>query len=68
MPEDIQVIGYDGIQDTDLVHPILSTICQPTESMSRESVKILLDIIKFGKNNQDTLIIPITFRKGETTL
>jgi LacI family transcriptional regulator len=67
VPQDVRVIGYDGIQDNKLFHPVLSTIRQPVEEMGRTAVKLL-----FKKMNGDTLSrdlyrIPVTYRKGETT-
>jgi LacI family transcriptional regulator len=66
-PEDVKVIGYDGIQDNKLFHPILSTIRQPVEEMGRTSVKLLLRKIKGETLKQEIYRIPVTFREGETT-
>ena len=67
VPEDVKVIGYDGIQDNDLFHPILSTIRQPVEEMGRMSVNLLLRKIEGEELEQEIYRIPITYRKGETT-
>jgi LacI family transcriptional regulator len=66
-PEDVKVIGYDGIQDNKLFHPILSTIRQPVEEMARTSVKLLLRKIEGEKLEQEIYRIPIMYREGETT-
>ena len=67
VPQDVQVIGYDGIQDSDLFHPILSTICQPVEQMARASVQSLLKIINGEEILESKITIPVCFKKGETT-
>ncbi|PWW32268.1 LacI family transcriptional regulator [Cytobacillus oceanisediminis] len=66
-PEDVKVIGYDGIQDNKLFHPILSTIRQPVEEMARMSVKLLLRKIEGQTLEQEIYRIPVMFREGETT-
>jgi LacI family transcriptional regulator len=67
VPEDVKVIGYDGIQDNKLFHPVLSTIRQPVKEMARMSVKLLLRKIEGEELEQETYRIPITYRPGETT-
>ncbi|MCM2534563.1 LacI family DNA-binding transcriptional regulator [Neobacillus pocheonensis] len=66
-PEDVKVIGYDGIQDNKLFHPILSTIRQPVEEMGRMSVKLLLRKIEGETLEQEIYRIPVKYRLGETT-
>ncbi|XJZ28628.1 LacI family DNA-binding transcriptional regulator [Bacillota bacterium Lsc_1132] len=67
IPEDIKVVGYDGIQDNDLFHPILSTIRQPVEEMGRTSVNLLLKRIEGGELENEIYRIPVMYREGETT-
>lgn len=67
VPEDVKVIGYDGIQDNKLFRPILSTIRQPVEEMARMSVKLLLRKIEGELLEQEIYRIPVMYRRGETT-
>jgi LacI family transcriptional regulator len=67
VPEDVKVIGYDGIQDNDLFHPFLSTIRQPVEEMARMSVNLLLRKIEGKELKQQIYRIPIHYRQGETS-
>nr|WP_263326311.1 LacI family DNA-binding transcriptional regulator [Neobacillus sp. Marseille-Q6967] len=67
VPEDVKVIGYDGIQDNKLFHPILSTIRQPVEKMARTSVKLLIRKIEGETLDQEIFRIPVVYREGETT-
>lgn len=51
VPEDISVIGIDGIEISKYVTPAITTLKQPAEEMARESANILLGLIKgSGKN------------------
>lgn len=45
-PEQVAIIGYDGIERGKYVAPPLTTIRQPLERMGREMVSILLGIIE----------------------
>ena len=66
IPEDIQIIGYDGIKMAGDKDYLLSTIAQPLEEMAREAVRILFDIIDGKAVNMQTML-PITFIEGNTT-
>lgn len=67
VPEDVRVIGYDGIQRDDLFHPFLSTIRQPVEEMARTAVRLLIKKIEGEELHKDLYRLPVEFRKGETT-
>lgn len=45
-PEEVAVIGYDGIERGKYVVPPLTTIRQPLERMGREMVQVLLGLIE----------------------
>ena len=45
-PDEVAVIGYDGIERGKYVDPPLTTIRQPLERMGREMVQILMSIIE----------------------
>ena len=65
IPKDMAVIAIDGIEASEYMNPVLSTICQPMEKMGNEAVKLLVDIIE-GKKSNKHLIVPTSFRQGET--
>lgn len=46
VPEDISVIGFDGLVTCDFTIPRLTTIRQETEIIAKRSVEILLDMIE----------------------
>jgi DNA-binding LacI/PurR family transcriptional regulator len=65
VPEDVKVIGFDGIQFNDYFRPILSTIVQPVEKIGRYSVNTLLDLIE-GKEVLPDKMFEITYKNGDT--
>lgn len=46
VPEEISVVGFDGIELGEFTVPRLTTIQQPIEEMAEESVKIIIDMIE----------------------
>lgn len=49
IPEDISVIGFDGIEMSEFYHPALDTISQPASQMAISSIDILFDMMQGGK-------------------
>ncbi len=45
-PEEIAIIGYDGIEKGKYIEPSLTTIKQPLEMMGREMVGIMIELIE----------------------
>lgn len=48
VPEDISVVGYDGLAIGDYLQPRLTTVAQPVSAMARRSVQLLLRQIEEG--------------------
>ena len=46
VPEDISVIAIDGLNVSEYAIPTLTTLIQPAEEMGRESVRILMNMLK----------------------
>ncbi|BDD39185.1 MULTISPECIES: LacI family DNA-binding transcriptional regulator [Streptococcus] len=66
VPDDVQVIGYDGIQMAEERQMFLSTIRQPLDLLAKEAVACLLDIID-KKDRPLQVILPISYVEGKTT-
>ena len=43
VPEDVSVIGYDGIELAQYYHPALATMRQPQQELADRSVELLLE-------------------------
>ena len=66
VPEDIQIIGYDGLQFLNQGKPIVSSIAQPVHEIAKEAVRCLNELIANGKTEGNTKI-PVSFQEGSTT-
>lgn len=56
IPEDISVMGFDGIDYAQFFHPSLTTVRQPVEEMGEKSVDILFHLIKNKKKHQHIVL------------
>lgn len=65
VPEDVKVVGFDGIQTNDYFKPILSTIVQPVEQIGRASVKSLLKVMDGAEDVADAMF-DVVYKKGTT--
>jgi len=67
IPEDVQVIGYDNIQLSEIVIPRLTTIAQPIMDMGSRTVENLFTLI--DKKELDSLhqTLPVTLVEREST-
>lgn len=67
IPEDIQLIGYDDIAFTALLHPPLSTIRQPAYEMGAQATKLLIKKINQEKIEETHKKLPVSFVERQTT-
>ena len=66
VPDQIQLIGFDGIDLSELMSPELTTVCQPIEDMA----KTALDVVVRQKENfekETEYILPVSLAIRETT-
>ncbi|MCD8504833.1 MAG: LacI family transcriptional regulator [Burkholderiaceae bacterium] len=66
-PQDISVVGFDGIAVSAEVSPALSTVVQPSAAIGRRAAELVMaqidgDLIAAGSEPP----MPCSFRKGET--
>lgn len=58
VPEDISIVGFDGIEMTQLISPQLTTIKQDARGIGAKAAEHLIkQILGFGKNNKTENII-----------
>lgn len=67
VPDDIQMIGYDGFNLTSDQPLGVSTIKQPVAEMAQAAVNILLQKIKNPDSPSEIEVLPVTYREGWTT-
>ena len=66
VPEDVQVIGYDGVKEFGFDEYYCSTIRQPLKEMARTAVDILIN--KDRLSSPSLVCLPVTYCYGGTTL
>ena len=66
VPEDVSVMGYDGLTLGDYLVPQLSTVNQSVELLAQRSSDILLDCIEKGSQSRHETV-PYTISKREST-
>lgn len=65
VPDDVSVIGFDGIPLSEYYQPRLATIRQQTDLLADEGLNILLDTIERNASPRNTFI-PFEFIAGES--
>lgn len=63
VPEDISVIGIDGVSVSEYVTPTLTTMVQPAEEMGRESVRLLAEVLE-GRGRCRHVLLGARIRPG----
>jgi DNA-binding LacI/PurR family transcriptional regulator len=48
VPDDISVVGFDGIELVDLVEPGLATLATPNRQMGERAAELVIDAIRDG--------------------
>ncbi len=66
VPEEVQVIGYDGLRILNVGDYPVSSISQPIKEMAKVSVEILIKMINKEEITGD-IILPVCFVEGGTT-
>lgn len=55
VPQDVSVTGYDGTEMARYFIPSIETVCQPTQMIARESVKLLCEMLEGGERRYVTV-------------
>ncbi|SFO69308.1 transcriptional regulator, LacI family [Variovorax sp. OK605] len=68
VPDDLSVVGFDGIALGEDLTPALTTIAQPNSNIGRHSVELLMQAMAGGATLQAdaSLLLPHAFRDGES--
>lgn len=68
VPEEIAIIGFDGIQLTQMVDPEISTIEQPIDELGKLATTHLIDMIEKKNEGSNYVKLDVQLRKRESTL
>ena len=68
VPDDLSVVGFDGIALGEDLTPALTTIAQPNSDIGRHSVELLMQAMAGGTalRADASLLLPHAFRDGES--
>ena len=67
VPENLQIIGFDGGKRIISEMPTMSSIRQPVDLIAKESVQLLTKLINKETNEISRVYLPISFYEGDTT-
>lgn len=67
VPEQIQLIGFDGNTLTKYSRPQITTIAQDYEQMGKAACRQMLDLISNEHDFLQTVVIPVKLVEGSTT-
>jgi DNA-binding LacI/PurR family transcriptional regulator len=65
VPDDISIIGFDGIEMAEYYHPSLDTIYQPDTKIALSGIEILFDMMQGGKA-QHIVYDSMLLKRGST--
>jgi LacI family transcriptional regulator len=65
VPQDLSLVGFDGIALSRYVTPALTTVCQPMLEIGRLAMQILLDLLE-GKSVENRVLSPFLVKRGST--
>ena len=67
IPDDISIVGYDGIKLSRLLRPIITTYVQNSVEIGRQSVKKLVEIIENPKISlSERIVVKGCLQEGQT--
>ena len=67
VPEDLSVIGFDGIIYTTMEHPYITSVAQPCKELGRTAVKQLLALLQGEQLADPEVILPYNIIVREST-
>jgi len=68
VPEDVSIVGFDGIEFADYIAPTLTTLQQPLHELGRTGAKVLLKMIRGEMKPEDWSVrLPLTLLDRDTT-
>ena len=65
VPDDISVVGFDGIAVAEMIEPSLATVATPSGEMGSEAARRVIEAIgQGGAPRPRTIFLPFEFRSG----
>jgi LacI family transcriptional regulator len=67
IPQDLQVIGFDGISFSQIFYPSITTIVQPIYEMGKLATELLIQLIEKKTIASKTYCLPVKLAERDTT-
>lgn len=67
VPDDVALIGFDGISLTEITQPELSTIAQPNYDMGKLAAEVLFEAIQSGVVQPKLYELEVTLIERDST-
>lgn len=64
IPEDISIIGFDGMDESKYYNPSITTVKQPKKHMAEVGINLLLGLINGEKNNEHIILDTELIERG----
>jgi len=58
VPQELSIVGFDDIRYSRHMEPALTTISQPMANLGRETVRLLLEILRDGTMKPASVTLP----------
>ncbi len=58
VPDDVAIVGFDGLEETLVSRPVLSTVVQPIVEAGREAVLALLELMEYPERAPLQRVLP----------
>ena len=56
IPEDVSIVGFDGMNESEFYNPSITTVKQPEKLMAEMSINLLMSLIKGETENKHVLL------------
>ncbi len=67
VPDDVMIVGYDGLLLSRLMTPEFTTVVQPMEKIGKLAAGIIIDMVNGKKNINACNILPVSLKVRQTT-
>ncbi|WP_103063150.1 LacI family DNA-binding transcriptional regulator [Actinomyces qiguomingii] len=66
VPEDVSVVGFDGLALVDYFNPPLTTVRQPIRDKAATAVSFLMEELRDGDGAPRQIVLPVSWQEGGT--
>lgn len=66
VPDDISLVGFDGLEISEYTTPPLTTVKQPRFELGKQATEVILDMIRTGKNAPNSILMESSWVVGGT--